>query len=66
MATLQALPDPDSAIIIAYKLQTDDEVTIHQGNVTPGKFEIRTLTEKPGVKPSSVSIDYLVGGTTKT
>ena len=66
LATLQALPDPDSALIIAYKLQTDDEVTIHQGSVTPGQFEMRHLTEKVGLRPGSISIEYLVGGTIKT
>ena len=65
-ATLQALPDPDSALIVAYKLQNDDEVTIHQTTITPGKFEVRHLTEKTGLKPGSITIEYLVGGNTKT
>ena len=60
--TLQALPDPDSALIVAYKLQTDDQVTIRQSTVTPGPFEIRHVTEKPGLKPGSITVDYLSGG----
>ncbi|MCL6270726.1 hypothetical protein M3P05_12405 [Sansalvadorimonas sp. 2012CJ34-2] len=65
-ATLQAMPDPDSAIVIAYKLQNNDEVTIHAGSVTPGQFEVRHITEKPGIKPGSVSITYQGDGNEKT
>ncbi|WP_281647948.1 hypothetical protein [Parendozoicomonas sp. Alg238-R29] len=65
-ATLQALPDPDSALIVAYKMQTDDEVTIHEDSVTPGKFEVRHITEKVGLRPGSLSIGYQVGGQTRT
>ena len=32
----------------------------------PGQFEVRHITDKPGLKPGSVSIDYLVAGVTKT
>ncbi len=64
--TFQAMPDADSALIIAYKTQSDDEVTIHEGATTPAKFEVRHLTEKVGLKPGSVTVTYLVGGDTKT
>ena len=30
--TLQVMPDPDSSMIVAFKAQTDDEVSIHAGN----------------------------------
>ena len=47
--TLQALPDPDSALIASHKTQSDTEVTIpassHKGSITLGKFEVRYKTE---------------------
>ena len=58
--TLDGLPDPDSAIVYSYVTQADDEVVIRTGSVAVEKFTYRHTTEKPGIKPGSVVIKYLV------
>ena len=64
--TLQALPDPDSALIVVYKTQSDDEVTTHEATVDVGQFEIRHITEKTGLKPGSVVVTYQADGEIRT
>ena len=58
--TLDAMPDPDSAIVYSYITQADDEVIVRTGSVAVDKFTFRHTTEKPGIKPGSVVIKYWV------
>ena len=58
--TLDGLPDPESALVFSYVAQADDEVVIRTGSVAVDKFTYRHTTEKPGIKPGSVEIKYLV------
>ncbi len=64
--TLDALPDPDSAIVYSYITQNDDEVTLQTGTVAVDNIAFRHTVEKPGIKPGSLTITYLASGETQT
>ena len=64
--TLDALPDPDSAIVYSYVTQNDDEVTLQTGTVAVDNIAFRHTVEKPGIKPGSLTITYLASGETQT
>ncbi|WP_299735390.1 hypothetical protein [uncultured Endozoicomonas sp.] len=63
--TLDALPDPDSALVFSYIAQNDDEVTIRTGNVPVDNMVFRHTVEKPGIKPGSLTVTYVSSGDTK-
>ncbi len=64
--TLDALPDPDSAIVFSYVAQNDDEVTIRTGSVPVDDMTFRHTVEKPGIKPGSMTVTYVSSGENKT
>ncbi|MGI9277977.1 MAG: hypothetical protein ACR2PT_24410, partial [Endozoicomonas sp.] len=64
--TLEAMPDPDSAIVYSYSAQNDSEVTIRTGTSATDKISFRHITEKPGIKPGSLTINYLSNGLNRT
>ncbi len=64
--TLNAMPDPDSAIVYSYVAQDDNEVTLRTGSALVDQISFRHTTEKDGIKPGSVTIDYLTGGNQKS
>ncbi|MFK0571596.1 hypothetical protein [Endozoicomonas sp.] len=64
--TLDALPDPDSAIVFSYVAQNDDEVTIRTGSVPVDDMTFRHTVEKPGVNPGSMTVTYVSSGANKT
>ena len=64
--TLDAMPDPDSAIVYSYVAQNDDEVTIRTGNVPVKDIAFRHTVEKPGIKPGSLTVTYLHNSLNKT
>ncbi|MGO0307522.1 hypothetical protein ACTL6P_13095 [Endozoicomonas acroporae] len=64
--TLDALPDPDSAIVFSYVAQNDDEVTIRTGSVPVVDMTFRHTVEKPGIKPGSMTGTYVSSGENKT
>ncbi|WP_067582838.1 hypothetical protein [Endozoicomonas ascidiicola] len=64
--TLDALPDPDSAIVFSYVAQNDDEVTIRTGTVPVDDMVFRHTVEKPGIKPGSMTVTYVSEGDNKT
>ncbi len=64
--TLDALPDPDSAIVFSYVAQNDDEVTIRTGSVPVDDMTFRHTVEKPGIKPGSMTVTYISSGENKT
>ena len=64
--TLDALPDPDSAIVFSYVAQNDDEVTIRTGSVPVDDIAFRHTVAKPGIKPGSMTVTYVSSGQNKT
>ena len=64
--TLDAMPDPDSAIVYSYNAQNDSEVTIRTGTAATDKISFRHITEKPGIKPGSLTISYLSNDLNRT
>ena len=64
--TLDALPDPDSAIVFSYVAQNDDEVTIRTGSVPVDDMTFRHTVEKSGIKPGSMTVTYVFSGENKT
>ncbi|WP_422445442.1 hypothetical protein [Endozoicomonas sp. ALB091] len=64
--TLDALPDPDSAIVLSYVAQNDDEVTIRTGSVPVDDMTFRHTVQKPGIKPGSMTVTYISSGGNKT
>ncbi|MFK0569958.1 hypothetical protein [Endozoicomonas sp.] len=64
--TLDALPDPDSAIVFSYVAQSDDEVTIRTGTVALDDMTFRHSLERTGIKPGSMTVTYVSSGVDKT
>ena len=64
--TLDAVPDPDSKLVFSYITQGDEEITQRTGSLPVERFAFRHTTEKPGIKPGSVTIRYLASGENKT
>ncbi|WP_419832128.1 hypothetical protein [Endozoicomonas atrinae] len=64
--TLDAMPDPDSAIVYSYVAQNDDEVTIRTGSVPVDDMTFRHTVEKPGIKPGSLTVTYVSNSQNKT
>ncbi|MBO9484807.1 hypothetical protein J7439_25810, partial [Salinisphaera sp. G21_0] len=64
--TLDALPDPDSAIVFSYVAQNDNEVTIRTGSVPVDDITFRHTVQKPGIKPGSMTVTYVSSGENKT
>ena len=64
--TLDAMPDPDSAIVFSYVAQNNDETEIHTGEAIAELPAFRHNTDKPGIKPGSLTISYLNNAETKT
>ena len=64
--TLDALPDPDSAIVYSYIAQNDDEVTIQSGSVPTSDMIFRHTVEKPGIKPGSLTVTYISSSQSRT
>ncbi len=64
--TLDAMPDPDSAIVYSYVAQNDDEVTIRTGSVPVDDMTFRHTVEKPGIKPGSLTVTYISNSHNKT
>ncbi len=46
--TLDAMPDPDSALVYSYVAQSDAEVTLRTGNAPVEQISFRHITEKHG------------------
>ncbi|UYM16186.1 hypothetical protein [Endozoicomonas euniceicola] len=64
--TFDAVPDPDSKLVFSYITQGDEEITRRTGSLPVERFAFRHTTEKPGIKPGSVTIRYLASGQNKT
>ncbi|MET4694997.1 hypothetical protein [Endozoicomonas lisbonensis] len=64
--TFDGLPDPDSRIVYSYITQADEEITVRTGTVPVDDIGYRHTTEKPGIKPGSVTIKYLSSDVLKT
>ncbi len=64
--TLDAMPDPDSAIVFNYVAQNDDEMAIHTGDAVADAPSFIHVMEKPGIKPGSVMVTYISNTDTKT
>ncbi len=64
--TLDALPDPDSAIVYSYVAQNDDEVTVRTGSIGVDSMTFRHTVTRPGIKPGSMTVTYVSGGVNKT
>ncbi|WP_263080053.1 hypothetical protein [Endozoicomonas sp. Mp262] len=64
--TLDAMPDPDSAIVFNYVAQNDDEMAIHTGDAVADAPSFIHVTEKPGIKPGSLTVTYISSTETKT
>ena len=64
--TLDAMPDPDSAIVFNYVAQNDDETAIHTGEAVADDPSFLHVTEKPGIKPGSLTVTYISSTETKT
>ena len=60
--TLDAMPDPDSAIVYSYVAQNNDETEIHTGEAIAQLSAFRHNTDKPG----SLTISYLSNAEIKT
>ena len=63
-ATLGALPDIGSVVIIAYGGNSEYEIRTADASIKPP--EIRGTVEEGNVEPSTFSISWLSGGVTKT
>ena len=64
--TFDGLPDPDSRMVYSYITQADEEITVRTGTVPVDNIGYRHTTEKPGIKPGSVTIKYLSSDVLKT
>ena len=64
--TLDALPDPDSAIVYSYVAQDDAGVTIRTGTALVEQIRFRHTTEHDGIQPGSITINYLSNGNQKS
>ena len=64
--TFDGLPDPDSRIVYSYVTQADDEITARTGTVPMANIGFRHTTQKPGIEPGSVTINYKSNDVLKT
>ncbi len=64
--TLDAMPDPDSAIVYSYIGQNDSEVTERTGTVDVERIAFRHTVEKPGINPGGLTVTYIYNEETKT
>ena len=63
---MDAMSDPDSAIVFSYLAQNDDELTIRTGVVPVDDMTFRHTVEKSGIKPGSMTVTYVSSGRDKT
>ena len=63
--TLDALPDPDSAIVFSYVAQNDNDVTIRTGTVPVDDITFRHTVKKTGIKPGTMTVTYISSGKNK-
>ena len=68
VATLGALPDINSAIIISYGTGVVTERRDQDVAITPPALQVQlpAVDDETALAPGSVSVDYVVGGVTKT
>ncbi|GAD62642.1 hypothetical protein [Aquipseudomonas alcaligenes] len=64
--TLNALPDVGSSLVYSYISSADNTVTQRTGSSVVPSLEVRFTLPHKGIRPTSLTVTYLAGSTTKT